>query len=617
MFVARYILSRLFPVRGIVKQSGHEFLHCGRPRLDGAFVREERLWIEGSTKIPMETESTQRRVTAHFWVAVLVASITFHAGAQTLPDELNYQGKLTELDGTPVDGPTLITFRLYDVDVGGTHLWEEHQVIEVDNGTFSAALGSTTPIDLDFSVQYWLELVVNNDLIEPRVVLLPVPYAHHAIEAEVAESADWAVLADEATEAAHAASADTATDASYATEAGHAATADAASTATEAGHATTADSAGNATQADHATTADAASYADYAVDADHALDADSVNGYTAADLEESAEITSAVSTHESDFHTEDPGQDMLEILAYNLSQVLHEDPQYQGLLYDDFDDSSLVNTGSTTAQVYTDASLVMDGTGSIFDDFSDASVDTSKWSTYTNGNGNPNVGEDGTYLYVSIPGDPWPGSEARVCSKTASNYWYFENVSTQGSGFSAQLVVFASPSASGSYVDLSVGAFGDDVHVYCDPSTKKANVYVGGTAQAEDISLSSLGTVSAYYIGLRIAATSGQPSTRILRFSESRLADVGTYTSTFYSTSQTAEGTVRAVLLTADDAIGTSGDLEYEISVDNGSHYTTVEEGELTSIDAYQGAQVILKATLTLGNETTRIDNYTLFYLTE
>ena len=534
-------------------------------------------------------------VFVHRYATVLALGLVFQvlcptaADAQSLPDELNYQGKLTELDGTPVDGPTLITFRLYDVDVGGTHLWEEHQVIEVDNGTFSAALGSTTPVDLDFGVQYWLELVVNNDLIEPRVVLLPVPYAHHAFQAEGGYSADWGVTADEATEAGHAMTADNATEAGYATSAGH------------------------------SSTSDAASYADYALDADHALDADTLDGYTAASLEESAEVTSALSDHETTFHTEDPGQDMLEVLAYNLSQLLHEDPQYQGLLYDDFDDTTLVNTGSTTAQVYTDASLVMDGTGSLFDDFSDASVDTSKWSTYTTGNGGPSVSENGTYLVVALNGDPWPGGEARVCSKTGSNYWYMENVNKNGgSSFTSSLILFGSPSASGTYVTLQgASALGDDVHVYCNPSTKKASVYANGGESVYEVDLSPLGSVSSYYVGLRVAATSGQPTTRETRMMACYRADPGSYTSTFYSAVQTADGTVNAVLLSADDAIGTSGDLEYEISVDNGSHYITVEEGELTSIEAYQGAQVILKATLTLGNETTRIDNYTLFYLTE
>lgn len=536
----------------------------------------------------MNTRSLQQRATARIWVAILVAAFTFHADAQTLPDELNYQGKLTELDGTPVDGPTLITFRLYDVDVGGSHLWEEHQVIEVDNGTFSAALGSTTPIDLDFGVQYWLELVVNNDLIEPRVVLLPVPYAHHAIHSETADSADWAVTADEATEAGHATTADSATEAGYATSSGH------------------------------ASTADSASYADYALDAEHALDADTLDGYTAASLEESAEITSAISDHETTFHTEDPGQDMLEVLAYNLSQLLHENPQYQGLLYDDFDDSTLVNTGSTTARLYTDASLVMDGVGTLFDGFSDASVDTSKWSTYTNGNGGPSVSEDGTYLFVALNGDPWPGGEARVCSKTGSNYWYMENVNKHGgSGFTSSLILFGSPSASGTYVTLEGADLGDDVHVYCNPSTKKASVHANGSEVAYEVDLSSLGSVSAYYIGLRVAATSGQPTTRETRMKACYRADPGSYTSTFYSTAQTADGTVTAVLLSADDSVGDSGDLQYEISVDNGSHYTTVEEGELTTIDANQGTQVILKATLTLGKATTKIDNYTIYYLTD
>ncbi len=550
---------------------------------------------------------------------ISVLSLTLPSVAQTLPTELNYQGRLTELDGTLVNGLTVITFRLYNVEVGGTHLWEEFQAIEIEGGTFSAVLGSNTPINLDFSIQYWLELEVNNDLIEPRVQLVPVPYSHYAVHAGVSDSADWAVSADEASEANHALTADSASQAEHASTADYAVSSD---MATEASHALSADTAAeatHATDADYALTADEAGYADHAAEADRALDADTVGGYDAASLEESDEITTAIAAHETVHHAEDPTQEMLEVLAYNLSQLLHEDPQYEGLLSDDFEDDSLVDTGQTTAQLYTDASVVMDGPGSMYDDFDDANVDTSLWSTYTNGNGGPSVSEFDDYLVVAVNGDPWPSGEARACSKTGSNYWYMESVTKNGgSSFASSLILFGSPSASGTYVTLQgASELGDDVHVYCDPDTQIAAVFAGGEESINNVDISSLGSVSSYYIGILVSAASGAPTTRETRMKACHNAEVGSYQSSVYSSSQAANGTVASVLLTVDDEVGDGGDIQYEVSADGGSHYTSVTEGELTAIDDYRGTQVVLRATLTLGNSVTSIDNYTLYYLTE
>ncbi len=125
-------------------------------------------------------------VTLHLFLAA-------NANAQQLPGTINYQGRLTELDGTPVDTglglPLVMDFGLYDVDVGGVPLWEEQQDVEVDDGVFSVVLGSVIPIDLDFDLPYWLEIVVDGDLILDRVELVPVPYSHHAISAVYASDA--------------------------------------------------------------------------------------------------------------------------------------------------------------------------------------------------------------------------------------------------------------------------------------------------------------------------------------------------------------------------------------------------------------------------------------------
>ena len=120
------------------------------------------------------------------WLPLLVVTVLGSAsGARALPSEFNYQGRISELDGIPVDGPTPMTFRLYDVDQGGIAAWDEIQTVDVDSGVFSVRLGAVNPLSVDFTIQQWLEVEVDGDLMGTRLPLVPVPYAHHAVDAEL------------------------------------------------------------------------------------------------------------------------------------------------------------------------------------------------------------------------------------------------------------------------------------------------------------------------------------------------------------------------------------------------------------------------------------------------
>ncbi len=134
------------------------------------------------------------RLAVNLLAAVLALGVI--AAAQALPQQFDYQGRLTDVDGAPVDGPLSMTFRLFAGEEGGDPLWEETQEVGVDSGLFHVILGSDQPLDLDFTSQYWLELEVDGDPMEGRMPLVPVPYAHRATSAEVADSAAFATDAD-------------------------------------------------------------------------------------------------------------------------------------------------------------------------------------------------------------------------------------------------------------------------------------------------------------------------------------------------------------------------------------------------------------------------------------
>ncbi|RKZ30519.1 hypothetical protein DRQ33_07800, partial [bacterium] len=98
-----------------------------------------------------------------------------------VPRTMNYQGKITDGSGVALDGSYNLTFRIFDVLSGGSSLWEEnHSSVSVNKGLFDVILGETTPIDLPFDVQYYMEIEVNGEVLSPRIPLTSVGYSFRA-----------------------------------------------------------------------------------------------------------------------------------------------------------------------------------------------------------------------------------------------------------------------------------------------------------------------------------------------------------------------------------------------------------------------------------------------------
>jgi trimeric autotransporter adhesin len=113
-------------------------------------------------------------------MAVLILCVAATTLQAQVPSTIGHQGTLYADDGTPVSGVVSITFRLYDAQTAGTKLWEEAQDLSLENGVFSAVLGSVTALNLGFDQQYWLEMVVGGQTLTPRVKLTGTPYAYTA-----------------------------------------------------------------------------------------------------------------------------------------------------------------------------------------------------------------------------------------------------------------------------------------------------------------------------------------------------------------------------------------------------------------------------------------------------
>jgi len=110
---------------------------------------------------------------------LLVAVIT---SIIAIPQTINYQGKLTDMSGVGENDTLDIRFRIFDVETGGDSLWAMTIAdVPVVHGLFDVNIG---PIDLPFDEQYWLEIVVDGEVLAPRVQLTSSPYAFRAAVAD-------------------------------------------------------------------------------------------------------------------------------------------------------------------------------------------------------------------------------------------------------------------------------------------------------------------------------------------------------------------------------------------------------------------------------------------------
>lgn len=95
-----------------------------------------------------------------------------------IPHLINYQGRLTDTGGTPLNGAYAITFRIYDAETAGNLLWEEAQTgVVVNKGIFSVLLGSVASLNLAFDKPYFLEIKVGNEVMTPRQRIASAAYA--------------------------------------------------------------------------------------------------------------------------------------------------------------------------------------------------------------------------------------------------------------------------------------------------------------------------------------------------------------------------------------------------------------------------------------------------------
>ena len=121
---------------------------------------------------------------AVFFVLLIIAPAYFSVAQAQAPSFINFQAQLDEA----TDGPASATFAIYDELEGGNKLWEEtYSTLNMDSGYLTVLLGSNTPLPSNLfteSGSRFIELVINGEMLTPRLQLTSVSYA---LRAQVAD----------------------------------------------------------------------------------------------------------------------------------------------------------------------------------------------------------------------------------------------------------------------------------------------------------------------------------------------------------------------------------------------------------------------------------------------
>ena len=112
------------------------------------------------------------------------------AANAVVPPVVKFSGVLTDINNKPVTGAVGVTFSLYKESEGGAPLWVETQNVTPDKtGHYSVMLGSASTQGLPGSAfasgeARWLGVQEQGQSEQPRTLLMSVPYALKALDAE-------------------------------------------------------------------------------------------------------------------------------------------------------------------------------------------------------------------------------------------------------------------------------------------------------------------------------------------------------------------------------------------------------------------------------------------------
>jgi len=110
--------------------------------------------------------------------------------SNVVPRLVNFSGRAMNVDSKPISGVAGVTFAIYKEQNEGSPLWFETQNVNTDaKGNYTVQLGATMPTGLPLDVftsgeARWLGVQINGGEEQARILLLSVPYALKAADAQ-------------------------------------------------------------------------------------------------------------------------------------------------------------------------------------------------------------------------------------------------------------------------------------------------------------------------------------------------------------------------------------------------------------------------------------------------
>jgi hypothetical protein len=148
-------------------------------------------------KVNKENFMLRMKLFVGIWLVLICSAVSLSAQQAALtaanavvPPVIKFSGVLTDMSSKPMTGTVGVTFSLYKESQGGAALWVETQNVSVDKaGHYTALLGSTTSQGLPASLfaageARWLGVQGQGQAEQPRTLLMSVPYALKALDAE-------------------------------------------------------------------------------------------------------------------------------------------------------------------------------------------------------------------------------------------------------------------------------------------------------------------------------------------------------------------------------------------------------------------------------------------------
>ena len=125
-----------------------------------------------------------RRTNVWLVVAAIVALAALQAANAAVPQMINYQGRLADDGGNPLDTTVSMVFTIYDQATDGTPIWWEEQTdVVVADGLFTVLLGGVIPVTaavFDSDSRYLGIQVGEDPEILPRTRLVTAAYAFNS-----------------------------------------------------------------------------------------------------------------------------------------------------------------------------------------------------------------------------------------------------------------------------------------------------------------------------------------------------------------------------------------------------------------------------------------------------